>query len=176
MRNPHIVKIVVSIGLLALTPAGLSRAQDSGDVVEASANEQAMAECLDSALAEIRSSDSCIGTLTSACLSSAITTVDMIDCYGPETEFWETRMMSAYAELSEAYHRQDEEDDPIRALVPRLEHVQTQWAHWRDAKCGFENDKFRGGSLGRVVSTDCRLQETAERALELEELLEETEY
>ena len=109
-------------------------------------------------------------------MSSAVTTVDMLECYVSETEYWENRVTVTFAALSEVYRLQDEDDEPVRALLPRLENVQAQWRQWRDAKCGFEYDKFRGGSLGRVVSVDCRLQETAERVLELEDLLEEANF
>lgn len=176
MEKPYFLNRVAFIALFAAMPAGTGGAQEAAGAVETSSPEQAMEACLGSAEMELQSSETCIGTLVSACLSSAITTVDMLECYAPETEYWEGRMAVTFAGLSEAYQSQDQEDDPLRALVPRLEAVQAQWEVWRDANCGFEYDKFRGGSLGRVVSADCHLQETAERTLELEDLLEEAAF
>lgn len=115
----------------------------------------------------------CIGVVAGACLVDAITTVEMLGCFAPELEVWESRMTVAYDQLRLLYTEQDADEDPVRALAPRLESVQEQWSVWRDAKCGFEYDQYRGGSLGRIAHADCRLSETALRALDLEALLSE---
>ncbi|MEL6861844.1 MAG: lysozyme inhibitor LprI family protein [Pseudomonadota bacterium] len=119
--------------------------------------------------------DSCIGTYANICAFTAFSTVDMLGCMSSEADVWEVRLAERYEALLEVYAAQDAFEDPIWALAPRLENAQAQWRDWRDAKCGFEYDKFRGGSMGRITGANCRLDETAKRALELETLLEEAQ-
>jgi uncharacterized protein YecT (DUF1311 family) len=116
----------------------------------------------------------CIGVSVYSCLEGAFTTVDMLSCIEPERAYWDDRLNRAYRSLYAVYTQQDTEDgfSPVK-LAPRLRDVQRVWITWRDAKCGLAYDKFRGGSMGRITGADCHLQETAERALELEDLLEE---
>jgi len=97
----------------------------------------------------------------------------MLACLAPEIEFWETRLQATLDALRALYVEHDAYDDPVRALAPRLDAYQAQWVTWRDAKCGFEYDKFRGGSMGRITGADCRLYETARRSMELQDLIEE---
>lgn len=138
---------------------------------EAPAPEAIIDDCLGQP--GVQREDACIGVVAGACLVDALTTVEMLACFVPELEVWESRMMVAYEQLRVVYAEQDVDEDPVRALAPRLESVQTQWSAWRDAKCGFEYDQYRGGSLGRITHADCRLTETAQRALDLEASLSE---
>lgn len=116
--------------------------------------------------------ETCTGAWVAPCSEDALTTVEMLACYAPELAFWETQLSATMAELEQLYVELDQFDDGARALAPRLEIYQEQWEAWRAAKCGFEYDKFRGGSLGRITHADCQLTETSLRIFELRELLE----
>ena len=133
-------------------------------------------QSIDACLASAQEETSCIGVTISACTANAYTTVDMLGCISPELEVWDQRLNSTYQALIALYAEQDIEESPTRALAPRIRFVQQEWIKWRDAKCGFENDKFRGGTMGRITGMDCHLQETAERALELNDLLREAQF
>lgn len=136
---------------------------------------------LDTCLADVATGgsteESCIGVSVYACLNDALTTADMLACIEPELAYWDARLNESYRTLYAVYSEQDTADgfSPIK-LAPRLRDVQRVWIDWRDAKCGLAYDKYRGGTMGRITGADCHLQETAERALELEELLEEARY
>ena len=117
--------------------------------------------------------DTCAGIWVSQCSETAFTTVEILGCYQPEIEFWETYLSKALLELEQLYLEQDQFEDASRALAPRLSVYQKDWEAWRAAKCGFEYDKFRGGSLGRITHIDCQLTETAKRVEELQSMLEE---
>lgn len=132
--------------------------------------------CLSDAQQSDRTREDCIGVSVAPCATDALTTVEMLSCLMPEIEVWESRLQTTLDALRDLYAEQDADDDPARALAPRLDAYQAQWRTWRDAKCGFEYDKFRGGSLGRITSADCRLDETARRVFELEDLIEDAGF
>lgn len=129
--------------------------------------------CLDEAQSGDGEERACIGASVAACTEDAMTTVDMLGCIEPELIAWEERLNDTYYELLGVYQDQDADDDPARAVAPRLEQVQSTWTEWRNAKCGLEYDKFRGGSMGRLTRANCYLEETALRSLDLQSLLEE---
>ena len=116
---------------------------------------------------------SCAGVWVEQCLDDALTTVDVLNCYSTELSFWEARMSDHLAELEGLYAEQDMHEDASRALAPRLVVYQARWREWRAAKCAFEYDKFRGGSIGRITLADCQLGETAQRVEKIQSLREE---
>lgn len=152
----------------------LAQSDDTADAPITTASPAALVEdCLSEADQGMRARDTCIGVSVIPCSTDALTTVDMLGCLAPEAEVWETRLQTALDALRAVYFEQDAYEDPVRALAPRLDAYQAQWIIWRDAKCEFEYDKFRGGSMGRITRADCRLDETARRTLELEDLIAE---
>lgn len=163
-----------TIGVLAFAACPMVQAQSTASYEIAEAQRH-VETCLSEVQSGERDARSCIGASVAPCATDAITTVDMLSCIEPELVIWDERLNAAYAELLRVYGEQDLEDDPIRALAPRLEQVQTQWRTWRDAKCGFAYAQFRGGSMGRITGSDCHLRETGLRALELEALLEDAQ-
>lgn len=169
----HARHLLISLAVWA-APIAVVQAQSIDPLAQAAGDPlpaRQLASCLEDADQGAR--ESCIGISVAACTAEALTTVDMLGCLAPETEIWEARLSAAFDALRAVYVEQDGYDDPARALAPRLEAYQAQWTAWREAKCGFEYDKFRGGSMGRIASADCRLEETARRALELEDLIAE---
>lgn len=171
-----LVSRLLFLSALCMTSIGAALAQ-SDDIADAPITTPSPAAqvevCLSEADQAMRARDTCIGVSVIPCSTDALTTVDMLGCLAPETEVWETRVLTALEALRAVYAEQDAYEDPLRALAPRLDAYQANWIIWRDAKCGFEYDKFRGGSMGRITRVDCRLDETARRALELEGLIEE---
>lgn len=169
----HARQLLILLGIWA-APIGAAQAQSIDPLDQAAGDPSPasqVASCLEDAGQGAR--ETCIGTSVATCTAEALTTVDMLGCLAPETEIWEARLAAAFGALRAVYVEQDGYADPARALAPRLDAYQAQWTTWREARCGFEYDKFRGGSMGRIVSADCRLHETARRALELEDLIEE---
>lgn len=164
-----------ALSLISCLALVVAPAMAQEPLAEPDAPEVMIEDCLSQPGPGLEREVACIGVMTGACLVDAITTVEMLGCYAPETDVWETRMMTAYEQLRAAYAEQDADEDPVRALAPRLESVQAQWSAWRDAKCGFQYDQYRGGSLGRIALADCRLSETAQRALDLEALLSDVQ-
>lgn len=177
------MRILVSAVVLLTSCASVSAqeselADPAEPVVEAPAvlnPEEVIEGCLYQAEMGTGSPAGCIGVMVDHCPENLGTTVDMLNCLSTEIDFWEQRLVARYKTLKTLYLEQDSDFDEIRALGPQLENVQAAWADWRDAKCGFAYSQYRGGSLGRIVGADCRLEETARRVIELEELIAEAQ-
>lgn len=167
--------LAAALGTVLLTAnADESAGPTPSDAPAASANLDILEDCLSDVNTSPATEDTCIGVSVAACLSDAISTADILGCIEPELAYWDDRLNASYRALYALYTQQDTEDgfSPVK-LAPRLREVQRVWITWRDAKCGLAYDKYRGGTMGRITGADCHLQETAERALELDELLEE---
>lgn len=164
------------IGLLGFGLALGAQGQETGETIAGGlAADSDMAGCLYQAEMQGKDREGCIGIIAVPCLEDAVSTFDQVSCVGQETEFWDTRLNLKYNELRGAYMQQDRDDpDSYIQMAPLLKSTQLQWIKWRDAKCkGFERNRFRGGTLGRVTGADCLMTMTATRVFELEDLLAE---
>jgi uncharacterized protein YecT (DUF1311 family) len=89
-------------------------------------------------------------------------TADMVDCIGAEIAVQDKRLNDAYKAA-------------IAKLTPRrqkeLQGVQRLWLQFRDANCKFAYDPD-GGTMAHVESTGCIMSMTAERAQELEAIVD----
>lgn len=88
------------------------------------------------------------------------TTVDMLDCIDSETKQQDGRLNKAYR-------------DAMAQLSPerkqQLKLAQRAWIGYRDANCSFYADP-EGGTMAKLIASDCFLATTATRAKELESL------
>ncbi|MBM9615498.1 DUF1311 domain-containing protein [Desulfobulbus rhabdoformis] len=90
-------------------------------------------------------------------------TVDMLNCIAQETKLQDQRLNRAYKRVM-----QEQSEGQKQAL----KNAQRAWIRYRDANCQFYADPD-GGSLAGVMASDCLLQTTASRALELEQMRNE---
>jgi len=116
----------------------------------------------------------CIGLSAQACMETpgGETTVGMGMCYAQELDYWDGRLNAAYKALMEQH---EAEDATLAAqgfsgpgLAVSLRDMQRAWIAWRDAACAYEFALWTGGTGGGPAATACRMQITAEQALELE--------
>ncbi|MDO5370691.1 lysozyme inhibitor LprI family protein [Paracoccus sp. (in: a-proteobacteria)] len=107
----------------------------------------------------------CIGLASQACMNAAggETTAGMHGCLSPEIAQWDEMLNAAYAGLRQS--------SDSRATA--LRDAQRAWIAFVDAACAYEASAYEGGSLAGVVGGTCRMQRTAERALELRGYVEE---
>ena len=131
--------------------------------------------CLAEAEAGDRDRQSCVGKMYDACPGNAGSTLEMVTCITDETAFWDARLNQVYRELMALYQQQDSEFGDDYNMAARLRETQRGWIEWRDLKCRFAYDEFRGGTLGRITGADCIMNMTAERAFELEDLKDAAE-
>lgn len=87
-------------------------------------------------------------------------TVEMLNCIAGEMATQDARLNTAYSDV-----RSELSEERREALLA----AQRLWISYRDANCNFY--ATAGGTLAQVVSNDCFLQETTERAAELENML-----
>ncbi len=162
--------VTISLALLASAclGAGTSVAQDE---LAGASGEPALGDCLADADAGKGAREACIGVMAEACPGMAGSTLDMVTCLSEEIEAWDARLNEAYKALIAAYEQQDADFADDYDMVSRLREVQRGWIKWRDLKCSFAYDEFRGGTAGRLTGADCMLDMTARRVFELQDLL-----
>lgn len=166
--------VTISLALLASVCLGAGKSVAQDELAGAS-GEAALNDCLADAEAGNGAREACIGVMTEACPGMAGSTLDMVTCISEETEVWDTRLNQTYKALKAAYEQQDEDFADDYDMVSRLREVQRGWIKWRDLKCSFAYDEFRGGTAGRLTGADCLLDMTARRVFELQDLLATTE-
>ncbi|MEM1086555.1 MAG: lysozyme inhibitor LprI family protein [Pseudomonadota bacterium] len=133
--------------------------------------------CLEGEGPEADRGPECRGIIYEACPENAGSTQEMVECSDAGYRFWDGQLNANYRALVAAYQQEDEfeEADSPYKLVPLLRDAQRAWVAYRDANCkGFERNRFRGGTMGRLSAASCLSSMTADRAQELADLLAET--
>ncbi|WNL43531.1 lysozyme inhibitor LprI family protein [Halomonas sp. PAMB 3264] len=87
-------------------------------------------------------------------------TQSMVECISDEVDVQDKR-------LNDAYRAIRRELPEARQIA--LRDAQRLWISYRDANCGFY--ATGEGTMARLISNDCFLSETAERATELENMV-----
>ncbi|HZS39058.1 MAG TPA: lysozyme inhibitor LprI family protein [Polyangia bacterium] len=103
----------------------------------------------------------CVGKAVALCLDGP-ETMAVFDCQIHETAIWDELLNARYRELSRLLPK---------PVFDELREVQRAWVKYRDAKCTFNQSLPDVGETGRdKMEHGCRLDETARRANELEQL------
>lgn len=98
----------------------------------------------------------------SACLEKAAgVTKAMQDCIAAELVVQDKRLNAAYQTLLKAV---------TDKRKTQLREVQRKWVAYRDANCAYYDDASLG-QAARLAANECALTATADRALELENLI-----
>lgn len=120
----------------------------------------------------------CIGLAAARCLGDAqvIEPQRATDCRQREADQWAARLEAALTLLREGAARSDAAEGaaPGSGRADALESAHTTWLAWREAECGWRQ-RLAGDSGGDLAALDCRLRESALRALALERLRAEGE-
>jgi len=108
--------------------------------------------------------ENCIGNIKGACddAISAGGEAAHATCSDNETAVWDALLNKIWAEMPDALRPKRFAD---------LKRVQKLWLAYRDAKCDFVNDIQSLDMWNLMRSADCRMDETARRAIELREIL-----
>lgn len=97
----------------------------------------------------------------SACMDRATANSQMMNCIGEETARLDKQLNESYQVLLTL-------TPPDRR--PRLLDAQRAWLKFRDANCHFLMDPA-GGTVARLLATDCVMRMTQDRAKELTDWL-----
>lgn len=105
----------------------------------------------------------CIGAASGPCMESPDggTTMGMVDCLARETAWWDQLLNANYGTL-----RSDMEGEAFTALRD----AQRAWIAFRDAECAFRYTFWREGTIRSLFYGSCRLDLTARRAIDLEDV------
>jgi len=116
----------------------------------------------------------CIGTLSQACISQqedGESTLGMSQCIYSEAEFWDDLLNTEYRLTMDWAEVMDDDDLEYfpeyanRAKV--LRDAQRAWITFRDAECELQFAIWGSGSMRHIAGSDCIMQLTAERTIEL---------
>ena len=119
--------------------------------------------------------ESCIGVVSDPCMETeeASSTNGMMNCYGRESEVWDTRLNASYRErmATQTGSATNAVTDAMEA--GQLRKIQAAWIPFRDATCEvLHSDGIPiYGSLSRVDGVYCTMVLTARQALWMEGLL-----
>lgn len=118
--------------------------------------------CLAEAGMSFAGSVACIGKVFSACQANPEnqTSLGMRICASRETELWDEKLNAAYQSAMDA------QPEPVQ---DQLRATQRLWIEFRDHDCEVPMVIYEGGTLGPVAATQCLLQATALRALQMED-------
>ncbi|VDS09190.1 hypothetical protein PARHAE_02380 [Paracoccus haematequi] len=104
----------------------------------------------------------CIGLAAKLCQTApdGETTLGISACLMAEHDAWDEILNREYAETRAHFSQ-------TRGLTDTLLAAQRAWIAFRDAECTLAYDRWDGGSMRTIASADCRMRQTARRALEL---------
>ena len=125
----------------------------------------------------------CIGQAADACMAATeggYSNRGMIACIAAELAWWEAGLDASYKELHTREQKLDSElSEGIAGMPPRpsgadsLRDLQRAWTVYRDASCDYEALDWWGGTGAGLMIVSCRLQMTADQALQLRDYLTE---
>ncbi len=157
------------IAILALSSFSLANAQDF-----TSEDEMQMQQCVET-VHEIQSSGEeislreCIGAASRICMEApgGQTTIGMAQCTVQENAWWDTYLNFLYQDL-----KANLTTDQFKSLRD----AQRAWITYRDAKCGFEYEYWKEGTIRSTIHSGCILNTTATRAIDLAGYLDWTNF
>lgn len=157
-----------SIAFLLMSAAAALAASDDDPYAPTVDHIQTIHDCLEASAGATRRdiAHDCIGIVADPCLEDPENqhTHGMAGCARREEAIWDGLLNDWYAMARDAMPA---------GVATEYRDVQRLWIKWRDAKCGFAHAKFEGGTAGIPASAYCAMETTAERALELRDLVEE---
>jgi uncharacterized protein YecT (DUF1311 family) len=118
----------------------------------------ALEACLQSSLDDGARQEICIVAVQGPCTDEGGgSTYEMLECIGREHAFWDKLLNQSYKRLQSYAEGGDTE----------LKDLQRRWIGWREARCAYEAKSAEGGTLANVIASQCFMEETARRAIDL---------
>lgn len=161
------MRIVFVLSLLAASSAALAQAE-----FEPTAEERkAIADCLErvAGQSELKQMAACIGIVADPCPEAAgANTFTIVACHMREQKIWDGYLNEWYGEAEKRLA-----DEPAAAA---LKDAQRAWIAFRDAKCGYWQKRYEGGTFASVVTGDCMRVEAGRRALEMRAIFDDLDH
>lgn len=116
----------------------------------------------------------CIGTVATRCqeeTDGGYSTLGMATCNNDESTAWDVLLNEEYKETMPAFEGLDTEEAEyfpnLDTRVDTLRAAQRAWITYRDAECLNEYALWGAGSMRHISYTNCQMEETAERTIEI---------
>ena len=116
----------------------------------------------------------CVGAASKACMDDqdgGHTTFGMASCLHAEAAVWDRFLNAEYKALMAVSVAMDADEGPDFAdfanRADTLRAAQRAWIGYRDASCAHAYAQWGSGSMRHIAGTDCMLQMTADRTIEL---------
>ncbi|MGJ8529576.1 lysozyme inhibitor LprI family protein [Maritalea sp.] len=102
----------------------------------------------------------CIGAASRVCMEApgGDTTVGIMQCTLRENAWWDSYLNFLYQDLKANLSTEQ---------FASLRNAQRAWITYRDAKCGFEYEYWKEGTIRTTFHSSCLLDATATRAIDL---------
>lgn len=107
----------------------------------------------------------CIGAASRVCMEApeGQTTIGMAECTMRENKWWDNYLNFLYQDLKGMLTEEQ---------FTALRDAQRKWIAYRDAKCDFEYEFWKEGTIRSTFYTSCVLETTASRAIDLSEYMD----
>jgi uncharacterized protein YecT (DUF1311 family) len=142
----------------------------AGDATFTDEDDATLSTCVEAAGIALRSGGDvsetdCIGITSTVCMATAEgrSTLGTTQCAYAEGAWWDMLLNARYQSLRE---------DLSPSLFETLRDAQRAWIAFRDADCQVRYDFWEGGSIRNPIIANCLLNKTANRAIELGDLLD----
>ena len=127
----------------------------------------------------VRAQKDCIGDMATNCMDAeegGHTTIGMSMCLSNEAEVWDGLLNREYkATMAWAKAADEDESEHFPEYANRaqaLRAAQRAWIGFRDAECELSYTLWGAGSMRHIAGSDCIMEITAERAIELRAMRE----
>ena len=158
-------RIAFALGLIAACSAAAAEAE-----FEPTAEERkTIADCLERVAGEpeLKQMAECIGIVAVPCPDApGANTFTIVACHMREQKIWDGYLNQWYGEAEKRLA-----DDLAAAAA--LQDAQRAWIAFRDAKCGYWEKRYEGGTFASVATGDCMRVETGRRALEMRTIFDD---
>lgn len=153
--------------IVALSFAGAAPVRAEDDPAKTTDTDRAnLQSCIEAVHDGAGSAEQCIGAASNPCMEnpSNQNTNGMVACAMREEGFWDAQLNFVYQEL------RTQLAEPART---ELRDIQRVWITWRNATCAFPISLYGGGTAFRPATALCSMKETARRAIDLGQILDE---
>lgn len=112
----------------------------------------------------------CIGIVADPCPNApGANTFTIVACHMREQKIWDGYLNEWYGEAEKRLA-----DEPV--ALTALKDAERAWIAFRDAKCGYWEKRYAGGTFASVVTGDCMRVETGRRALEMRAIFDDLDH
>lgn len=158
--------LILNLTTALLITTNAANAQSGVSTADLARDDANMSQCLEAVRSMNQDGTNngdmhdCIGIISNPCMEfpDGSSTIGMSSCNRRETKWWDIWLNSNYTQLKNAMNPQD---------FAQLRDMQRKWIAYKDAKCKFEYDSWKGGSIATIIAAECFLKTTADQAITL---------